>query len=188
MEHHCCDGTCGTSHVSHVASFCMKASEDPLWAVYRQAEGLHGAFLSSAKHRWGISRQRLRLVVLLVLPAKHQSRSVVLTAQVGEGRSVLGGNHRLPGTSNHLQSGETAAEGDKGKDYAFTSETPLQPQILADSLPRMRDSGSFIILLVSIHCKIHVVFFIPNVGVISSLKVIGTLSTSENTIRSQSFN
>ena len=46
--------------------------------------------LSSAQHRWGISRQRLCLVVLLVLQAKHQMRSVVLTAQVGEGRSVPG--------------------------------------------------------------------------------------------------
>lgn len=95
---------------------------------------------------------------------------------------MLGGSRWLLGMSDHLQNGERAAEGDEGKDPAFTSKfPPLQPQIIDDSLPRLLNSSGFIMLLVSIHCTIHVVFFIPNVGVISSFKVIATLSISENT-------
>lgn len=57
--------------------------------------------LSSAERRLGSSRQGACLAMLPLLPAKHQSRSVVFTAQVGEGRCVLGGSCQMLQTSDH---------------------------------------------------------------------------------------
>lgn len=133
-------------------SALQRSAQQPASILWRlpigRLKGLHGAFLSSAEHRWGSSRQGSCLMVLPLPPAKHQLRSVVLSARAGEGRSVLG--RCWAGAARDVWApaewGDGSRRGWRKGPCLHTQDPTLQLQILADSLARRHDSSSFVVL------------------------------------------
>lgn len=54
--------------------------------------------------------------------------------------------------------------------------SPPRPKSLQNTYPECKT----VVVSVSMQCELHMLFFIPNVDVISSFKIIGTISINEN--------